>query len=112
MPSACPIPCKLASYAIQTTYSQEQIDSAIVYALGKLGVENLKNKRLEAVETFVNSSDTFELVYDGSTAWTLPPFPLGHDPSSMYIPNERRVIIRSAYAFVYYKVHVGRPCGL
>ena len=86
------------------------MDSAIVYALGKLGVENLKNKRLEAVETFVNSSDTFG--YDGSTASTLPPFPRGHDPSSMYIPNERRVIIRSAYAFVYYKVHVGRPCGL
>ena len=68
---------------IQTTYSQEQIHSAIVYALGKLGVENLKNKWLEAVETFVNSSDTFELV-DGSTASTLPPFPLGHNPSSMY----------------------------
>ena len=62
------------------TYSQEQIDSAIVYALGKLGVENLKNKWLEVVENFVNSSDG----YDGSTASALPPFPLGHDPSSMY----------------------------
>ena len=41
------------------TYSQEQINSAIVYALGKLGVENLKDKQQEAVEAFVNESDTF-----------------------------------------------------
>ena len=36
--------------------------SSADYALGELGVEILKNKRLEVVETFVNSSDTFELV--------------------------------------------------
>ena len=41
------------------TYSQEQINSAIVYALWNLGVENLKDKQQEAVEAFVNESDTF-----------------------------------------------------